>query len=880
MISVCLKGFRFIQNSQLSYIDREASLFASAHTKGDGGKIIIWSDGPTFCFGRIEAKGGPTGGDGGFAEVSGLSQLFFDTIPNLSAENGAPGTLLLDPADVHVTAGATTGSFSPSGVYDIGPVAPSIINNGTLNGILNTPTNVLIQTDNGDFFSGTGSGLISAPITWTSNAELKFVHQGTFLGGSSFTINSTITNTGGGSFVSESFGQTSINANINMSGGTGTSDVFSILDSAGLNIPAGVNISAVGGVNLDVSRAGFLAGTITTDTVTINSNSLKMYGIVDIRLNNTQITTADSATFTYGGLVDIYGGTNVTSSGAIDIMTTNPNNDITNPVSLIPEVIIRQASQLKAPSIKIQPRSGLSVIGTSSINGASQINVIPVSGYPPFIALETNASSLTGGDIYFRGTNALIAGGSTLSGSSITFDTLAGIEITGSTLTTLSGSQQLISRDLLIQNSTLQADDLQIVSSGDSAFVHLNNSTFQLSTGSIDYGGTLTINGGTTVNATQSFEISSNSNSGSFGTPDVVIQGASAITSPIISITPKRGLELSQGSSLTGSQSISVTPIGVPLINLEFLNSTVTGGDIFLSGGSHLFSGSSISGGDITVNGTVAIALINATTFNATGNNRFNGNGDLTFQGAVVNGENNYLTDLSIIDILGSNLSAPTGTNKLTARSIIIRNSNLQSSEGFISSRKTVQLIGSQLSATNGMYQIVVDHKGNSPLDIGTGSLQMDSSSSITAPGGIQIWTARQQFNQILGLLNGAKFTPGPIYVNSLSEYWDTFFPTTPLNGLPFAVYYKDSTESILAGLTLVGDNPFIRIAEGQQQLLSPFDEYLRLSLQFNVLYEDRRIEHTKWMSSLEENTQEEYYIRRRTFYDNSVPLIQPSESF
>ncbi|QVL56217.1 MAG: hypothetical protein KFB95_03175 [Simkaniaceae bacterium] len=204
----------------------------------------------------------------------------------------------------------------------------------------------------------------------------------------------------------------------------------------------------------------------------------------------------------------------------------------------------------------------------------------------------------------------------------------------------------------------------------------------------------------------------------------------------------------------------------------------------------------------------------------------------------------------------------------------------LQSSEGFIGSRKTVQLIGSQLNATTGMYQIVVDHKGNSPLDIGTGSLQMDSNSSIKAPGGIQIWTARQQFNLILGLLNGATFTPGPIYVNSLSEYWNTFFSTTPLNRLPFAVYYKNSTESILTGLTLVGDNPFIRIAEGQQQMLSPFDEYLRLSLQFNVLYEARRIEHSKWMSSLEKETQEEYYIRRRTFYDNSVPLIQPLESF
>ena len=52
-------------------IDRNTVINASATSSGTGGKVIVWSDEKTSFAGTILATGGPAGGDGGFAEVSG-----------------------------------------------------------------------------------------------------------------------------------------------------------------------------------------------------------------------------------------------------------------------------------------------------------------------------------------------------------------------------------------------------------------------------------------------------------------------------------------------------------------------------------------------------------------------------------------------------------------------------------------------------------------------------------------------------------------------------------------------------------------------------------------------------------------------------------------
>jgi filamentous hemagglutinin family protein len=94
-----------IQNSLNTAVGSAAVLRADATGNGDGGRIIVWSDDKTQFYGSLSARGGPDGGNGGFAEVSGKGNLIFAGAANLGAPQGALGTLLLDPPDVYIFSG-------------------------------------------------------------------------------------------------------------------------------------------------------------------------------------------------------------------------------------------------------------------------------------------------------------------------------------------------------------------------------------------------------------------------------------------------------------------------------------------------------------------------------------------------------------------------------------------------------------------------------------------------------------------------------------------------------------------------------------------------------------------------------------------------------
>jgi len=95
-----------LRRSSATYVDRDALLQADATDTGDGGKIVVWSDGLTQAYGEIVARGGVNGGSGGFAETSGKRWLDVDRIPDLTARSGLPGDRgghwLIDPMNIEV----------------------------------------------------------------------------------------------------------------------------------------------------------------------------------------------------------------------------------------------------------------------------------------------------------------------------------------------------------------------------------------------------------------------------------------------------------------------------------------------------------------------------------------------------------------------------------------------------------------------------------------------------------------------------------------------------------------------------------------------------------------------------------------------------------
>lgn len=79
-----------------------ARLTADATRKGRGGRVTVWSQRSTHFAGHVSARGGETGGDGGFVEISARSGLLFEGRADLSAALGSSGILLLDPDELHV----------------------------------------------------------------------------------------------------------------------------------------------------------------------------------------------------------------------------------------------------------------------------------------------------------------------------------------------------------------------------------------------------------------------------------------------------------------------------------------------------------------------------------------------------------------------------------------------------------------------------------------------------------------------------------------------------------------------------------------------------------------------------------------------------------
>ena len=72
-------------------VDAKTTINASATERGNGGKVVLWSDSETTFAGTIVAKGGAESGDGGFVETSSRGTLAFSGVADLSAAHGTQG---------------------------------------------------------------------------------------------------------------------------------------------------------------------------------------------------------------------------------------------------------------------------------------------------------------------------------------------------------------------------------------------------------------------------------------------------------------------------------------------------------------------------------------------------------------------------------------------------------------------------------------------------------------------------------------------------------------------------------------------------------------------------------------------------------------------
>lgn len=129
-----------------------------------------------------------------------------------------------------------------------------------------------------------------------------------------------------------------------------------------------------------------------------------------------------------------------------------------------------------------------------------------------------------------------------------------------------------------------------------------------------------------------------------------------------------------------------------------------------------------------------------------------------------------------------------------------------------------------------GDLTLVVDADFPEPF-LGPGALLTATGSTIFTTGGaLRIFTSQQSFNQILGMLNGLSFTPGPIFSDTAQEIWGVYYPSLR-GGFPFTIFYKNILQLLAQQAATIASE----LASG----LHPFNEFPGWVERFTMSAED-----------------------------------------
>lgn len=442
-----------IRNANLTYMDADAAINASAIDNGNGGKIIIWADDTAIVAGsgNLKARGGELGGDGGFIETSGKRYLAILEAADAAAPRGTAGTWLLDP--YNVTINGTGTAILTAGVHTA-TANNTEINVSTITTALAAGTNVTINTGNAGAQAGNitlanaltvNMGTNTATLTLNAannvNINAAITANGT-TGKLHVVLNSNTTAGGVNDDPTPAAGNVSITSNINTNGGN--------LTTSGVNLTSSGAIDTEGG-NIVVNQTGTVG--FTNSVVTSGG---------DFSSSGTTFSNSATGTISTGS-----GDVSITHSSTITIganITTNTSGTATI-TSSAADIVFSGAVTLTTSTATLTATAGEITSGTgvdidvSAANGTINLNAADAIGTTAneiSVALGTgtiNATTTgTGGDISITSAAALKLGSiSTAAGSAQDVH----IETTGGT-----------SSHITLGASSTGNDDWAIVSTG------------------------------------------------------------------------------------------------------------------------------------------------------------------------------------------------------------------------------------------------------------------------------------------------------------------------------------------------------------------------------------------------------------------------------
>lgn len=167
-----------IPNGRYLLMESLAEIRADALQNGNGGSVVLWGEEACGFFGKISARGGEFGGDGGFVEVSSPGYLSAEGIADRRAPFGNAGTLLFDPCAVTISAAANSGNafVSPNYTFSGGVANISTVVATTIQTNLSMGNVIVNAAATGT--AATGSITVNAAISWPQDTSLTLIADG------------------------------------------------------------------------------------------------------------------------------------------------------------------------------------------------------------------------------------------------------------------------------------------------------------------------------------------------------------------------------------------------------------------------------------------------------------------------------------------------------------------------------------------------------------------------------------------------------------------------------------------------------------------------------------------------------------------------------
>jgi filamentous hemagglutinin family protein len=559
------QGNGTVPNALDTYIGPDTQIFADAINYGNGGRTIFWADRRMHFQGIVKGRGGKYFGDGGFVEVSGKEELFFDGSVDTTAANGKTGTLLLDPDTITISSGS--GSTTASGAATFTTIFESTLE------AVGATTNIILQADNEIIVGNLADNLLSLQqgngntVTFRTlkNSISKDTSSNITTAGGNirFLDGNDEIRTQGGDIIFEAKGDLII-GNLTSNGG----DIS--LTGRTLNLVGNIN-SGTGNVTIGSNTNIFLGGSA------LSGCGVGFASLCDMSIVQSELDLISGNKLTIGGTLN----GDITVDG-ITITSFNEGVvlDVNTHVSGSDGAIIFQAD------------SSFSSLEAKAVNGINvNANITTTTG-----ALSLNGDSDSGIDtidpkdnITFAASGVSLNSATSISLSAITggMTAAAGLILSAPTSIEITGNLTAAGAVALTANSGITLNGGITTSSG-SLNINANSSVLALGSGiTLSSVGALTLSASNTTSA-----------------------GSLILTSTGSTINIDNAL-VSQGAiTMTANSGLTLS------------NSTLTAvGNINLQGGSSLSlaSGMSISGGNITLGGTTISANNGSLTLNSTG---------------------------------------------------------------------------------------------------------------------------------------------------------------------------------------------------------------------------------------------------------------------